>query len=490
MTGPRARRSTASRARLALALVFGLIGALWVAQIRGSLSSNDGSHLALARALALEQRAELGPEAWRTLRVDLAVRDGRFYSDRPPGTAFAALPAAWLGAQLDPALTPTDPSTPTLVPAASELYASTARSRAAWAPPAELFVGTALAIGLHGVLMGLLGLGALAWILAHFATQLRAKVAGLVILAAGTAYGAYAPLLFSHVSAAAFAWLALAASLAAAQERARAKPLAALAGLCGAWAIACDYSLVLAIVPALALALPPRRWPWALAGALPMAAAVAAYHQAAFGSPFAIGYDFSTNFAFARSRASTFSGDPLAGAWTLLGAGHDAGLLVRAPVVLAGWIALALPPPANADADTRARLRWGRRSFLAFVPWLILLCFHRTPWGGAGADHRYLIVALPFALLGALGHAHTRARQFAWLALGLVSALCFWLPYLHNYELPYLARPGLGAGLALLWALGLALLSAAEHRRARRSHGAAADEKPSTPPTQSGRPPR
>ena len=61
---------------------------MWLANSGGLLSSNDGSHLALARALVLHHRVDIDGERALTLEVDLATREGHAYSDRPPGTAF------------------------------------------------------------------------------------------------------------------------------------------------------------------------------------------------------------------------------------------------------------------------------------------------------------------------------------------------------------------------------------------------------------------
>ena len=66
-----------------------VLAALWISLASGLVSSNDGSHVALARALALRGETTIDPEVGLTLWVDRARRDGHDYSDRPPGTAFA-----------------------------------------------------------------------------------------------------------------------------------------------------------------------------------------------------------------------------------------------------------------------------------------------------------------------------------------------------------------------------------------------------------------
>jgi hypothetical protein len=160
-----------------------------------------------------------------------------------------------------------------------------------------------------------------------------------------------------------------------------------IAGACGGWAISCDYSLVVAVVPLAAFCVAPRDWSWLALGSIPIASATLLYHSAAFGSPWHIGYDFHTNFAFARSRTSTFSGGFGAGLWTLWGLGNGAGVLAQSPIVLIGLAGLG----ASATA---------RRWLFALAPWVLLLAFHKTPWGGATMDHRYLVPMLPMAAVG------------------------------------------------------------------------------------------
>jgi hypothetical protein len=163
----------------------------------------------------------------------------------------------------------------------------------------------------------------------------------------------------------------------------------------------------------------PRRWGWVLLGTLPLVVVTGAYHMVAFGSPFSIGYDHHTNFEFARERLSTFDGNPLTGAWTLWGLGRGAGVLAQAPILLIGLVGL---------------WRLERRLVLALAPWAVLLCFHHTPWGGAGVDHRYLVPAAPLLALG-VGHLWERAHAHPMARLGLValtalSGVLTWLNFL------------------------------------------------------------
>ena len=63
-------------------------------------ASNEGSHFALTRALAEEHTCVIDTFFDYTAGVDFSYRDGRFYSDRPPGTAFLAVPFHVLGTRV------------------------------------------------------------------------------------------------------------------------------------------------------------------------------------------------------------------------------------------------------------------------------------------------------------------------------------------------------------------------------------------------------
>jgi hypothetical protein len=214
--------------------------------------------------------------------------------------------------------------------------------------------------------------------------------------------------------------------------------VAASTGLAGAWAISCDYLLVLAIVPVAVLTIAPRRYLLVLLGTTPIVLATLAYHHAAFGSVLAVGYDHQRNFGFARARESTFSGNLFEGLWTLWGLGRGAGLLAQAPIALVGLVAAVWSGPVV------------RRAMLGFGLWALVLALHRTPWGGGTEDHRYLIPLLPFAAVG-LAHAWAVAgarMQALLVVLALASALLVWRHFLAWHEAVPFERLGLGAGAA------------------------------------------
>lgn len=413
--------------------------------------------MALARAQVLRASPIIDPDVGLTLGIDVAERGGHAYSDRPPGTAWLAAPVLAAGARLDALMLARARARGSLVyPPGSEPFIFTYAERFPDGPRLASRQATAGASVVQAVLMGALGLGLI------FARLRRRGIPdqiGLVVvgtLGVATLWGPYATMLFNHVTAA-----TLIAALLLALDRleevgadpsSRAtRGLAALAGALGAAAVATDYLLLVVVAPLSLLRTPARTWPWLVAGALPLAAALAAYHTVAFGAPWSIGYDHHAHFEFAQTRAATFSGSLPRGLWILLGAGRDAGVLVLSPVLLVGLIGLwpdrTQPLPPLVD---------GPRFWLSAAPWavwVVLLALHRTPWGGEGSDHRYLIPMLPMVALGlARALLQRRHRNVIWplfALLGTVSMAHVWI-HLHGWRGDrLLAHPWLGAAVGL-----------------------------------------
>ena len=420
-----------------IGVLVALLGIFYASQSAGLVSSNDGSHVALGRALVLRGETSITPDVGLTLWIDRAVRDGADYSDRPPGTAFAALPAVWIGHRLDGPwgrasierlkAGPKDQALEDIVVArpATDRYIATYGKRrlelGARSPNLIELQGTALLAGIHAAVVGALGLAGLLMLLRRRGLEPTAELVIVLAIGLGTLWGPYSTMLFSHVTAGTMlVWCLVGlerlgdAATAGARWRA-----AVLAGVAGSWAVSADYALVVAVVP-LVLVVGPWREAWKVGlAALPIALLTAAYHDAAFGSPLSIGYDHHATFDFATSRAATFSGNPLHGFWTLWGGGEGAGALVMAPILVLAAVGMVLEG----------------RIGIALLPWALLLCFHRTPTGGAGADHRYLVPVVAVLGLGLAGiwrwaeaSSPGRARlvRGALVALAAVSAVLVW----------------------------------------------------------------
>lgn len=400
----------------------------------GIISSNDGSHIALGRALVVRHETTIDPEVALTLWVDRSKRAGHQYSDRPPGTAFLAAPALWIGNRLDPSfLRASLESKDVVVTPAGPRYLDVYTTRPAKvgvrAIPILAYQGTALAVGIHTVLVGLLGLWAVARLLARRDVHPYGRAFAVAGLGLATLWGPYSTTLFSHVTAGTMVALMLVAldALRDAEDPKRRAMLAAASGLAAGWAASTDYLVgLLALGTALAvvdLRRDARLIPIAILGALPILAATAVYHDAAFGSPLSIGYDHHANFDFARDRGETFAGNPLSGLWIQWGFGEGAGVLALAPLALFGVVGLARSP-------------W-RRVFLGALPWVIVLAFHRTPAGGGSEDHRYLIPLLPLlgvglgALWQGLVTEGAERGRIVGIALVLVAAASAFLAWRH-----------------------------------------------------------
>jgi len=414
-----------------------MLGLFYASQSAGLVSSNDGSHVALGRALVQRGEASITPEVGLTLWTDRAVRDGEDYSDRPPGTAFAALPAIWLGGQFDEAWGRASidrlkagangqalDSIVVVRPATDRYIATYGKRRLemeARSPNLIELQGTALGVGMHAAAMGAVGLAGLLMLLRRREVDPTGQFLVVLAMGIGTLWGPYSTMLFSHVSAGAMlVWCVWGLESLSSQGTSLQRWRSALiAGMCGAWAVSADYALVLAVVPLVLVVAPLRESPKIALGAVPVAIATAVYHDAAFGSPLSIGYDHHATFEFATSRAATFSGNPLAGFWSLWGAGQGAGALVMAPILLVAAGGMVLE----------------RRVALALLPWALLLCFHRTPTGGAGVDHRYLVPIVAVLGLGlggiwrwsaSLPANRTRLLRVSLVVLTAVSAVLVW----------------------------------------------------------------
>ncbi len=412
-----------------------LLGLLYAWAGPGLVSSNDGSHLALARALVLRGETTLGDEVALTLWVDRARREGRNYSDRPPGTALLAAPAVRLGAALDPGLLDTSLRTKEVMvqPAApryAETYVARVTRHRKRAPPLLVLQGTAAMLSLHCAAVGVFGVLGVLLLLRRRGASPAAQGFAAVGLGLACLWGPYSTVLFSHVTAGAAAiWTVLGLEAGLGEPSDSDEPRVARlpllgAGLCAGWAASADY-LVGVLVLGLGLAMvSPRRWPavapWVLLGALPVLGVTLAYHDAAFGSPWSLGYDHHANFEFARERVSTFSGNPLWGLWAQWGAGEGAGVLVLAPVMLVGLIGLLTGPE--------------RRWLVGALPWILLIAAHRTPTGGAAEDHRYLVPLMPLLAVGlgrawsrwAEGSGRARLVAIVWVTLGAISGALAW----------------------------------------------------------------
>lgn len=367
----------------------------------GIISTNDGSHYALTKALAADRTARIDPYVnYAAIQPprgtptaddyrDLSYYDGHFYSDRPPGTAGLAVPFYWIGVAAAAVSGRQDLDFPL---------------RYVTMLPPLLGAATALALALLAR-----GLGA-GW------------PSAVVTAAAGaltTLVLKYATLLYSHITGVALVTGGLAAVLLAEQAPRRRGWLLALGGLLLGYSAVAEYPNLLLVAPVGLYLL--WRWRRAVAGGrpgangerlpirrrlapllrppvvafalgwLPPVAALLAYNWAVFGRPWHTSYTYQYYFTWSRSVATTYilrPGYVLEGLrWLLVG---PSGLFIVTPALalaLWGLVLLARRAPA------RALLILG-----VVLVLLVPTAAHRTYKGGGSQDTRYLLAIVPTLL--------------------------------------------------------------------------------------------
>ncbi len=370
-----------------------------LADVSGIVGTNDGSHYALTRALAADHTARIDPYVRYTaidaatvgkttadgyLYLDLSLKDGHFYSDRPPGTAFLATPLYWFG-----------------------MFA------------ASISDGDDLGLPQRGTMLLPPILGALT------AAALYALARGL-----GTSRGAafftaasgvlttllfkYSTLLYSHIGAALSVTAALALLFAAEQHPHRRRWLLIASGTTLGYGAVVEYPNLLFIVPLVSylcwriyrrhddaptwgdLVAYGASW---LGAILPLLG----YNWAVFGRPWHTSYTYQYYFEWSHQLVTTYVTPPWIGLpWLLLG---PSGIFVTTPACfLSVWGLVLLARRSRAQA-----LLLGSIILLIVLP----TSAHRTFYGGGSNDVRYLVVIIPvlYAPLGLWIDAVTRIQN-------------------------------------------------------------------------------
>ncbi len=347
---------------------------------------SQNSRLDLVRALS--ERHDVVIDDYVVNTGDYALYEGHAYSDKAPGPAFLALPAALA---VQPALD---------LPASQrwlEQLAGSGKLNATLNPEGSgintdklrafvLLVAITLFVSALPTALGALALYAL----------LRRHTAGsapamLVTLAYGlaTPLAAYGGNFYSHALVASLligAW--------AVTDLEYAPARAVLAGLLLGWAVISEYP---AALPAAIIGLAALwRWRrpsallWLALGGLPTVLLLAIYDWRAFGTPLPIGYEHSALWQQEHQTGFLSITYPHAAAlWGLL-FGLYRGLFTRAP-----WLLLALPGYVIWWRSGQARTHW----WVALLAPLSMLLFYGSSamWpGGFAAGPRYLVLISPF----------------------------------------------------------------------------------------------
>lgn len=311
--------------------------------------------------------------------IDKAYADGHFYSIKPIGLPFLSAPFYWAlrKAFLGPATLLSDPTI--------------------LADPAAKYLVRVFIVSVPFALLGLI----LLQFLIDLGAGPRAALWTVIAYSFGTIALNHAALYSGHQTAAFFLFLSFALLVRASKKDAsggtRSTALSALAGLCAALSVLCDYIAVVYVVVLavylLSSNLPLRAKLSFFAAALPFASLLLSYNLACFGSPWSTGY---SHLAFAPFRQYTDQG--LFGiAWPrpaiLFGLTLSVarGLFFISPILLfslAGYTFLRRRPEL-------------RREFavLCAIPVVGLILYSGYPAGWHGGwtfGPRYLVDVLPF----------------------------------------------------------------------------------------------
>ncbi len=332
---------------------------------------NANVRFALVRSLVEQGRVAI--DDYRHASGDLAKRQGHFYCDKAPGVSVLSVPV------YAPVRAAQGPGRPSRT-----------------AQHAALYLVTLVVIGVPSALAAAL----LFHLARHFTPSPWPRLALALAYSLGSPAFPYATLYYGHQLVAALLLGAFAALLEMRWASARQTwPRLALVGVLMGLAVAAEYPAAMVVVLLLAYAASCVR-PWSrlwavVAGLVPTGLGLALYHAAAFGGPWALGYQFSTQ---GNRRAGLFMG--LAAIdWRAL---H--GILVseyRGVFYSAPWLALALP-----GGIALWRRGWRREVALCALVFLGFLWMNASlvDWqGGWTFGPRYLVPAIPFLAILAMG---------------------------------------------------------------------------------------
>lgn len=366
------------------------------------------SRFAATHAVVEHGRLEIGDFARAT--GDRALREGRWYSDKAPLPALAAVPAYALQRSLQRLSGRDEPSF-----VAHDERGIVARRLEVDAELAQLlYVCSVSTSGLAGACLGVM---LFVLVSRRHGPRIGAFAAFATML--GTPIFPYATSFYGHVPAAAALTAAL---LLLDSERLTRRHLLGIGAALGV-AVGCEY---LCAIPAATIGLGLLHRERARAGttllfvalgaALPIGV-VAYVHTVCFGGPLRTGYAFLTNTTFVAGHRSGLMGIGLPSPEAVLGLlfGERRGLFRLAPVALAAVFGLGLALRRGAED----------RTLVVGTTGLVLLLLANAGyymwWGGAASGPRHLVPMLPVLALG-LGELLRRPASRPWVVgLTLVS---------------------------------------------------------------------
>jgi hypothetical protein len=354
-----------------------LVVALYVLPLAGSTPAtnpNEVGRIELAASIALWARLDLEDAArvWG-LSEDVAIREGRIYSDKAPGLSIAAVPAIWV-------ITPVLPR------------ASQADLPAYW--PLRHFL-TLLLVALPSAGLAFL-IGAE---VPDADPDSRAAVAMTAALA--TPLWTYGTVFFGHAPAAllvTLAWFLLIGLPGLSMPLTAGR--AALGGAAAGYAVATEYPTVLLVAVIFATLLVRRTAPSHLASAVAGACAGAlpafVYHQLAFGAPWVTGYSFKALDEFQTIHSQGVLGvsrPSLEALW---------GVLFSARRGIFSYSPLLLLAPVGLWRMIRNRRRGAGPIVIASVVYIVFASAFVDWQAGWCAAARHLVPIVPLLTAGAL----------------------------------------------------------------------------------------
>jgi hypothetical protein len=374
-----ARRSTAQRREILLALLL-LFAYGFFRQVP---AWNEYSRFDLIRAVVEEQTTRI--DSFHDNTGDAAYFGGHWYSDKAPGSALLGIPV-FVVSSVSSAISNADPDPQSTVQVLAFFESGIATAVLVLLLIRFLapLVGAGWATG-----VGLAyGLGSIAF---PFATMFFGHAPSTAAL-----FGAF--YLLHESKARGGHW----------------RPVAA--GCLAGWAVLIELPVALGVVALLCYAIWLGRAPAArfLLGGIPLAILLVAYDWASFGSPFAIGYQYATNFSGQNAQGI------ISVVWPSFDTTQDLLVGPRGLLRLAPWFALA---PLGLIAARRRELR--AEVVLAAAICVAFLTYNSgalNPFGGWTPGPRYLLPALPFAAL-LVGLAPRRVRVIAVPLMAVAAAL-------------------------------------------------------------------
>ncbi len=379
-----------------LLLLLAVVGVIYLVNYNGLLCTNDGSHFALIRAIAERGTFELTKaDAERyTAMIDYAVgRDGRYFSDRPPGTAFLLTPFYCAGL------------------AADSVFGFSPGVR-------EQVLRFCATTGIY--LLALLNVALIYWGARMLGAARSAAILAAMVFALAGLQFRYATLMFSHTPSVTATLLG--ACLLLANEPTRLRPLYFLGvGLLLGYAVLIEYqNAVFSAVYGVAwLARLHKKRDWGGLGAMALGAALcvvvlAGYHWINFGNPWRTTHAYNPAMPHNQHIQTIFGGNMVNGLNLIL-VGPN-GVLLFAPIFLIGAVGLAAAVKHRPQA-------WPL--LLAMLAYSLVISKHTTILGGGTRDCRYFFPVTALMSFGiATAWQWARSRRSASGRLLLAVLLC------------------------------------------------------------------